>query len=283
MKKLWKLFVNSHLWRIHHEELIIIPSTLIGFYFIGQLLGWLFPDTPLFDFWSQIEIIVYKSTLFFVALGLAWIALRVFFPPIYRFMSNEFYNNFENQPIDVKMKYGVAFLLTFILSVCLISAKASTNNNEIRDSLVKVLNLQLYVRETQGPNRGPEVDMYNREVKAPMGSSWCGAFVGWNLTQFHIINPNSAWSPNYALPKDIIWKYKKLNSIKPLPGDVPTYWNAHLGRVGHVGIYTYTDLNGYFITIEGNTNNNGSFNGDGVYKKKRNPNQVYAISRYIKP
>ena len=61
-----------------------------------------------------------------------------------------------------------------------------------------------------------------------------------------------------------------------------TYYYPNLGRVGHVGFLEKTDMDGYFITIEGNTNGAGSREGDGVYKKKRDPNKVNAVSRYIK-
>lgn len=151
----------------------------------------------------------------------------------------------------------------------------------IRDSLLIKLESQLNVRETQ-PNRGIMIDAYNRNVGAALGSFWCGSFVGYNLSYFNIPNPNSAWSPNYAKTKDIIWRPKLKTSILPLTGDVITIYYNNLGRVGHTGFFIETNKDGYFITIEGNTNGTGSREGDGVYKKKRDPNKIYAITRYIK-
>lgn len=101
------------------------------------------------------------------------------------------------------------------------------------------------------------------------------------LTKHGIPNPNTAWSPAFANPKDIIWTPKD-QRVKPLPGDIPTYYNYKLKRVGHVGFYEKTDPDGWFITIEGNTNGSGSFEGECVAKKKRDPAKIHAIARFIK-
>ena len=153
-----------------------------------------------------------------------------------------------------------------------------------REKLIDSVNAQLYVREIT-PNRAPMIDIYHETVnpQQPLyGQAWCGVFVGANLTWQGVQNPNSAWPPDYANPKDIIWTQKNKNSIPPLPGDVVTYFYSNLRRVGHTGFYESTDKDGYFITDEGNTNGTGSREGDGVFKKKRDPQKVHAISRYIK-
>ncbi|MBN1214212.1 MAG: CHAP domain-containing protein [Candidatus Lokiarchaeota archaeon] len=157
----------------------------------------------------------------------------------------------------------------------------TTNLDIIRLELVDTITKQLTVRETN-PNRGYMVDIYNREIGVVLGSPWCGSFIGSNLTWQGVDNPHSARAKDYALEKDIIWKAKIKNNPKLEAGDVLTWYYSNLGRVGHAGFYIETDKNNYFITIEGNTNGNGSREGDGVYKKKRSASKVYAGSRYIK-
>lgn len=173
----------------------------------------------------------------------------------------------------------IIFLLIYTIQVANIS-----QSDSIRKNLLDSITNQLDVRETTH-NRGKMIDIYNKEVGAKLASPYCGSFVGSNLKWAGVStppNPHSAWSPNYAQTKDIIWKPKRKNNITPKAGDVVTFYYSNLGRVGHTGFYIKTDKDGYFITIEGNTNNGGSREGDGVYMKKRNPNKVYAISRYIK-
>jgi len=151
----------------------------------------------------------------------------------------------------------------------------------IRINLLDTLNKQLYVREV-GPNRGPEVDNYLRTVNMSLAQPWCAAFVGSNLFWQGVKNPKTAWAPDYAAEKDIIWKNKIKIKDTPRTGDVATYYYTNIGRIGHVGFFEKVDKDGYFITIEGNTNSAGNREGDGVYRKKRDPDKVYAISRYIK-
>lgn len=162
-------------------------------------------------------------------------------------------------------------------------AISQTENTDVRKELVASLEAQLGVRETpKNSNRGQAIDLYLRTVGSTPPNPWCVAFVGSNLYWCGIPNPKTAWSPDYAKPQDIIWTYTNSHSKKPLAGDVATFYYDNIGRVGHGGFYIKTDSDGYFITIEGNTNGAGSREGDGIYKKKRSQYQVHAITRYIK-
>ena len=199
---------------------------------------------------------------------------------MFRYLKNEFYQKFDSFDDETKRKYAVRFFLVFVISCALVSRSVGEEKQDVRSRLINALNSQLNVRETL-PNQGVMVDKYLHSVGVTIPAPWCAAFVSFNLQQLGIPNPDSAWSPDYANTKDIIWTNKKKEG-KLLPGDVVTYYYPHLKRVGHVGFYTGTDKTGYFITIEGNTNGGGSRDGDGVYKKKREPGKVYAISRYIK-
>lgn len=156
-------------------------------------------------------------------------------------------------------------------------------SNTLKKELLVKLESQLRVREIT-PNRSPEIDMYNKSVNVPVGSKWCAAFVSYNLSYFNIPNPNSAWSPSFSKTEDIIWKPKLKNSIEPDTGDVVSYYNPRIKRVYHVGILGYVDKNGYPIVYEGNTSGGRGLDndGDGVFKKKRDFNKIYSISRYIK-
>lgn len=67
----------------------------------------------------------------------------------------------------------------------------------------------------------------------------------------------------------------------PLPGDVFGLYYPEKKLIGHIGfIHRYRE--DITITVEGNTNNAGSSEGDGVYMKRRPTRQLYIIARYIK-
>lgn len=262
------------------EELVSIPLLLIGFFFLNWILSTIFPNSAFFDFASQMETIVFRIVSFVVALSVAWLGLRIAFPQMYRYLKDEFYHKFDDLPPGMKRKYAIRFFLVFVICVALVSRSVGGETNEIRGQLISTIESQLNVRET-APNQGYMVDKYLRSVGVTVPAPWCAAFVSYNLQQYKIPNPCSAWSPNYAVTKDAIYK-AKMSTANPMAGDIVTFYYPHLKRVGHVGFYCRKDPTGYIITIEGNTNGGGSREGDGVYRKKREMSKIYAITRYIK-
>ncbi len=265
----------KNLIKYFKQETITVILGLIIFYLLNMLLSTLFPNSAFFDFYSEIENILFGGVrLIFIAV-FAWILLRVVFPNVFKFIRDEFYDEFPL--LDRNMKYilGTAIFLVFLL-VSSISAKA-----QVRNELFDNLTSQLDVREVTN-NSSVDIDQYLEHVGFHKPVAWCAAFVSWNLSEVGVDNPCSAWSPNYAKKKDVIWKHKNRHNPKLKLGDVCTFYYASLKRVGHVGFYINTTRSGNFITIEGNTNNGGSRTGDGVYLRKRRPSKVYAVSRYIK-
>lgn len=66
-----------------------------------------------------------------------------------------------------------------------------------------------------------------------------------------------------------------------MPGDIFGIYFQNKGRIAHVGfVHRFGDK--YTITVEGNTNEEGSREGDGVYLKRRLTKQLYKISRYVR-
>ncbi|RXF67710.1 hypothetical protein [Arcticibacter tournemirensis] len=68
-------------------------------------------------------------------------------------------------------------------------------------------------------------------------------------------------------------------SCNPSSGDVFGIYFPEKGRIAHVG---FVDEWGdkYAITVEGNTNEAGSREGDGVYRKRRLISSIYKVARY---
>lgn len=267
-------------FRTFKEEMISISLLFIGFFCLNWVLGHYFPNSAFFDFFSELETIAYGIVRFIVVLAMAWFGVRVIFPNVFKFLRDEFYDKFPYLEKNLKYILATVIFLVFVLAGS-ITAKAQ---DSIRHELLKNLTQQLDVREITS-NSSPEIDKYLHSVGFDYPVAWCAAFVSWNLSHVNIDNPNTAWSPNFARDKEVIWYSKtgyKNKAKKAMCGDVVTFYYSSLKRVGHVGFYIKTDKSGYFITIEGNTNSSGSRTGDGVYMKKREPRKTFAISRYIK-
>lgn len=176
------------------------------------------------------------------------------------------------------MKYLVILLFPLALL-------AQSIEDMTRKDLVVILESQLYVRELTGNNDGTEVEEYLLSVGLGKGYPWCAAYTTWGLDQCLIPNPQSAWSPNWAKNKDVIWSQSLVKQRKmriPKSGDTFTLFYNSLNRVGHVG-FILEEKEDYFITIEGNTNIAGSRAGIGVFKRKRDKRKIYRITNYITP
>jgi hypothetical protein len=263
--------------KTYKEELITIPLLMIGIWLIRLAFGWFFPDSGLYDLPSEFETIYWTVIKMVVYTSLAWFSIRIVFPPVFKFLKEEFYEGFEHLKADEKRRIGLIVFFAFLFSLVFLSkGYAQTNEMQLRSTLIHQLHDQLDVREATGNNDGVMVEKYLETCGLPKGYAWCAAFCTYNLNEIGVTNPQSAWSPHWARKKDRI----PLKEAKP--GDCVSFYYPRLGRVGHVGFYAGRSPDGYLVTIEGNTNRGGSRNGDGVYKRKRPPGKIYAITRYIK-
>jgi hypothetical protein len=127
--------------------------------------------------------------------------------------------------------------------------------------------------------------MYLASVRLGKGYAWCGAFANWTLTQCALPTPKGAAMAMAWFPKSkIIWQRSSKASGTPQRGDLFGLYYDHLKRIGHVGfVDQWSTSTGYAITVEGNTNEAGSREGDGVYRKRRLIRQIYAVSDWVTP
>lgn len=171
------------------------------------------------------------------------------------------------------MKRILMILLILIVAVPLVFVDAQP----VRDQVVQTYTSQIGVREATGQNDGLEVEQYLASAGFTKGYAWCAAFVNWVFVQNGIEGPASpAWSPAW-FPRDKTYNVKNKD---PLPGDLFGIYFKNKGRIAHVGFvdkYNGTTI----ITVEGNTNEAGSREGDGVYRKRRLTRQVYKFSNWI--
>lgn len=174
-----------------------------------------------------------------------------------------------------------------LFSICLLFIGAYTldahvvkerSKHEIREAVAATYTAQIGVQETDGANDGPEIREYLKTTNISFSAPWCAAFVSYCYTINDVDNPRSAWSPSYFQKSKLI----NLKYTQPLRADVFGVWYNNLGRIAHIGFIDHWPRDGdYFISVEGNTNNNGSREGTGVYKKRTQKRRAYKIARYI--
>lgn len=175
-----------------------------------------------------------------------------------------------------KNKNILRLLLSFIFLIC-----SSFSSHPLRDKVKTTYESQLGIREKTGRNDGVMVEKFLQYVGLKKGNPWCAAFVCWSFGQVGIKNPKSGYSPDLFALKYIIYKRNsKIYKEPPDKGDVFGIYFPEKGRVAHVGFVDEWQKK-YVVTVEGNTNEAGSREGDGVYKKRRLINSIYVVANYI--
>jgi hypothetical protein len=167
----------------------------------------------------------------------------------------------------------VILLLFLLLPVCAFVQPAAVKVQQIYTS-------QIGVREATGKNDGKQVEAYLRATGLGKGYSWCAAFVRWCFDQAGVKTSITAWSPSAHNSRNVV--YHKRQLLKQVqPADVFTLWYSHLKRVGHTGFVDRIENSKVVVTVEGNTNQAGSREGDGVYLKKRSLHTIHSITRWL--
>lgn len=122
-----------------------------------------------------------------------------------------------------------------------------------------------------GSNNGPKVSEYLRSVGITHADLWCMAFVYWCFQQgagkagtMNTLKKTASCTELYSWAKS----NGKLAST-PQRGDIFLVRGGAAGRTHHhTGIVTSVS-GGTVKTVEGNTNNDGSSNGIGVFQRSR--------------
>jgi hypothetical protein len=124
--------------------------------------------------------------------------------------------------------------------------------------------------------------MYLKSCGLKKGQPWCAAFVTWTFQQAGIETVISAYSPSWFPNKKVIYTNGSKLNLTPMQADVfGIYFNSK-GRIAHVGfVDQWAENSSFCLTVEGNTNEAGSREGDGVYRKRRLKKQIYKVSRWI--
>jgi hypothetical protein len=155
------------------------------------------------------------------------------------------------------------------------------DRTELQVKVADIYTAQIGVREKTGHNDGVMVEKYLAVTGFTKGAPWCASFVSWTYKQADVPAIKNAWSPSWFPPDKTIYTKGVTNKVKPEKADVFGIYFPNLKRVGHVGFIDDWPEGNYAITVEGNTNNAGSREGDGVYRKRRLKDNIFKVSRWI--
>lgn len=134
------------------------------------------------------------------------------------------------------------------------------------------------MRERSGRNDGERVEEYLRAVGLGPGHPWCAAFVSWAFRRAGLDAVQTAWAPA-LFPKQRVVYSRGEEGYMMRPGDVFGIYYPAKKRIAHVG-FLDGEEGDFYITVEGNTNEAGSREGDGVYRKRRAKKTIFRVSRW---
>lgn len=143
----------------------------------------------------------------------------------------------------------------------------------IEDRLLATFRPLVGVHEKpMGSNRGPEVDAYNRAAATALGSPWCASVAHWGYVK-HGLPARGAYSPSWhskarVIPRD-----------RAQPGDIGLIWFPAKGRYAHTiacieAVRVRAGRVFEVVTLEGNTNAQGSREGDQFARRVRDANTI---------
>ena len=162
-------------------------------------------------------------------------------------------------------------------------------SDKLNERALQIACLLEGIREEKGPNDGVMVNAFQKDVGIDPGSSWCMAMVYWCYDEaahsLGVKNPLAATggcleqlrrTKCRVIPAD--------QYTDPQPGDIGI---IDLKKVapgfdgpGHTFFVIIANDPGIVKTVEGNTNIDGSSNGNGTYRRER---VILHIRAFIRP
>lgn len=164
---------------------------------------------------------------------------------------------------------------------------------ELLAELVVIARSQLGVEESpRGSNRGAALTKYFAADNLPGGGyAWCASFVCWCVQQwlageagkrFRVNAPRTAsafrmidWARTQSAMQVITRPEIVSGRYRVAPGDIVVF------EVSHVAICVKPAPKGFVITVDGNTNDEGSREGYEVAERTRRTSTIRAVLRFI--
>lgn len=184
-------------------------------------------------------------------------------------------------PLEVDGKIGsITWAILFNQPVAAATVETVETTELAKAALAEAVSNIGVMEKPPGSNRGPEVDAYLACVSCPPGNYWCAGFVyscfDAASKKLGVKNPLvktagciDHWNRSKA--KKIATKDAIDNPSLIKPGDI--FILDFGGGKGHTGMVEKVD-GGFLNTIEGNSNNDGSRNGIGVFRLRRKINKI---------
>lgn len=156
----------------------------------------------------------------------------------------------------------------------------------IEDLFIDSLKERLGTKELTGNNDGEVVKAILLNCGITFPAPWCACFLNDGLKRIGTEGgptKDPGWTPNWFKdPNKIVWvRDKDSKKITFQKGWIGAIYYRSKGRIGHVFAVVEDTHDGYVITIEGNTDAQGSREGNGVFIRIRNKSEIYMMADWL--
>ena len=153
--------------------------------------------------------------------------------------------------------------------------------NNVTRSFLDTLQSFVGIEEATGNNDGVEIREMLNVCGLGEGNPWCAAQIALALVKNGKTPPDKcAWSPSFFPDHKVNWR-KGQSGLIP-EGSVFGLWFESKKRVAHVGVIVKDTGRGWVITYEGNTNADGSRDGNMSATRMRKKSQIYVCSDWVR-
>lgn len=156
-----------------------------------------------------------------------------------------------------------------------IELAASASDTDLASLVIQYAQKNIGEKEVEA-NSSPLIDRMLKEVGLKAGDPWCAAAISYWVKLASI---QLGKHPEFVYGGSVykIWaKNQKLVIAKPVPNCIFCIdhgLSKQGNKIGHTGLVIGVS-NDVVATVEGNTNKDGSRNGDGVYARTRNISEI---------
>ena len=139
--------------------------------------------------------------------------------------------------------------------------------NMLTAAVLDIARGEIGVHEQGGNNRGQRVEEYQRSAGGHPGEAWCASYVSWCFIKaaeaMGVTNP---MTPSRGALR--VWHQAPSAAKSKTPTIGSIFVIDHGKGKGHVG-FVESVTHTHIQTVEGNTNEEGSREGDGVLRRIR--------------
>lgn len=147
----------------------------------------------------------------------------------------------------------------------------------------KALKEYLGVKELTGNNDGEIIEKILASCGISIPAPWCACYLNQGLLDIGKTGPDTipGWSPQWFKdPERITWTRERMEQLIS-KGNICGIYFRSKRRVAHVLAVLDDFGDGYVLTIEGNTNDQGSREGNKVAIRLRHKSELYICSNWL--